>query len=374
MPGDIHEKPFDEGTITKLEIFERYLEAWLPVFIHSPRYNNVNICDFFAGPGSDTLRCPGSPLRILRTIEKFQDDIVRQNLQITVVLNELLREKVEQLKSATMEEIDRLSEGVKNLLSVEYHSEEFRQLFNKRYADLEAQPNLIFIDQNGVKEVNDAVFEKLIALKVTDFLFFISSSSFRRFAEEDSFRSSHPDFDVDRLRNARYENTHLVVLEYYKGKIPAGNDTRLYPFSIKKGANIYGLVFGSKHPLGVEKFLNIAWKENSLNGQANFDIDDDIEKLEPTLFDDDPTFRRLTKIQLFERELEKYILNSREVTNREVYDFTLEQGHRPSHGHFAIMKLRRAGKIECDDRIGCSYRSCHSNDANIKTLKVVNDG
>ena len=30
---DHHIKPYDAGTINKLEIFERYVEAWLPTFI-----------------------------------------------------------------------------------------------------------------------------------------------------------------------------------------------------------------------------------------------------------------------------------------------------------------------------------------------------
>ena len=29
---DLHDKPFDQGTLTKLEIFERYTQAWIPVF------------------------------------------------------------------------------------------------------------------------------------------------------------------------------------------------------------------------------------------------------------------------------------------------------------------------------------------------------
>jgi hypothetical protein len=31
--GGFHEKPFDEGTLTKLEIFQLYTREWLPVFL-----------------------------------------------------------------------------------------------------------------------------------------------------------------------------------------------------------------------------------------------------------------------------------------------------------------------------------------------------
>jgi hypothetical protein len=61
---DLHEHPFDDATITKLEIFEKYVEAWLPVFIHSSHFNSANICDFFAGTGQDINGVSGSPMRI----------------------------------------------------------------------------------------------------------------------------------------------------------------------------------------------------------------------------------------------------------------------------------------------------------------------
>ena len=96
MPGDIHRKPFDEGTITKLEIFERYLEAWLPVFIHSRQYNSVNICDFFAGSGCDSEGCPGSPLRILSTVKKYQDKLIEKGIRIRVILNDFDRRKAQE--------------------------------------------------------------------------------------------------------------------------------------------------------------------------------------------------------------------------------------------------------------------------------------
>ncbi len=32
-PDDFHDKPFDEGTLTKLHIFELYAREWFPVFL-----------------------------------------------------------------------------------------------------------------------------------------------------------------------------------------------------------------------------------------------------------------------------------------------------------------------------------------------------
>jgi len=67
-PNDFHEKPFDEGTITKLQIFELYAREWIPVFLASsrPPRSEIHVFDFFAGPGVDGNGEPGSPLRVLR--------------------------------------------------------------------------------------------------------------------------------------------------------------------------------------------------------------------------------------------------------------------------------------------------------------------
>ena len=163
------------------------------------------------------------------------------------------------------------------------------------------------------------------------------------------------------------------MMEYYRGKIPAGNATRLYPFTLKKGANIYGLVFGSKHPLGVEKFLDVVWGENNINGEANFDIDRDEPKKERSLFDDLPDYERpLTKRDSYERDLEAFIREKGVTTNREVYGFTLERGHPRSHASECVMRLKREGKVEYKGRVGFSYASCVRKDP--KPIKAVNHG
>ena len=70
-----------------------------------------------------------------------------------------------------------------------------------------------------------------------------------------------------------FNDTHRAVVEHYRHL--AGGRIFFGSFSIKKGANIYGLIFGSAHPLGIEKFLRVCWKVDPVRGEANFDIDDE---------------------------------------------------------------------------------------------------
>jgi three-Cys-motif partner protein len=373
MTRDINKAPYDEPTLTKLDIFEQYLIAWLPVFIHSQYTPQAVICDFIAGSGQDSVGVPGSPLRILNAIEKFRDQIDTKDITIRIHLNDSDPDKAAELQSIVAERFDPNSWDSK--VSITCHDDEFKVLFDQEYEQLRQQPNLLFIDQYGVKEVTDDIFQKLIALDKTDFLFFISSSSMKRFAATPQFRGHFPNLDPEIIKSAKYENVHRVMLEYYKEQIPPDNATRLYPYTLKKNANIYGLVFGSKHPLGVEKFLDLAWDQNQLNGEANFDIDDDVEKTRETLFDNLPdNVRQRTKRQVFESRLEVFINECGEVTNREVYLFTLNQGHPKSHARECVRRLKAEGVVSHAGQIGFSYDSCIKGRPTLKTIKATNHG
>jgi hypothetical protein len=105
--------------------------------------------------------------------------------------------------------------------------------------------------------------------------------------------------------------------------------------------------------LGVEKFLKIAWETNELNGEANFDIDEDWKSAQMPLFGN----RKLSKIEKFQLELEKFILSKNEFSNKEVYDFTLENGHIINHALPVIKKL--ANKISYTGHHNISYNKCY---------------
>ena len=71
MAKDFHNKPFDDETILKLEIFKGYIREWLPVFLSRKSFSTVYIFDFFAGPGKDLHGQEGSPLIILDEVKKY---------------------------------------------------------------------------------------------------------------------------------------------------------------------------------------------------------------------------------------------------------------------------------------------------------------
>jgi hypothetical protein len=48
---NLHQKPFDEGTRDKLELYRKYFREWLPVVINNQYIDGIQLFDLFVGPG-----------------------------------------------------------------------------------------------------------------------------------------------------------------------------------------------------------------------------------------------------------------------------------------------------------------------------------
>ena len=110
---------------------------------------------------------------------------------------------------------------------------------------------------------------------------------------------------------------------------------------MKKGSNIYGIIFGASHPRAVDKFLTVAWKRNETNGEANFDIDEDAKKNQPNLF----LGKTLTKIEVFKENVRKKVLAKEIVNNFQLFNYALEEGHLGKHASEVLREMKKNGEI-----------------------------
>jgi three-Cys-motif partner protein len=345
---DLHVKPFDSGTIAKLEIFEDYAQAWIPTFVMQST-PEIHIFDFFAGPGYDSNCVPGSPIRILQKINDHLGNILQKKTKIVLHLNEFEPNKKAQEKYDLLQEncsvFIEQNPKLKYFLTVNYYNMNAEQLFFDLLPFIKKYPSLVYLDQNGVKFISDEYVNELEKLTTTDFLYFVSSSYFKRLGCTEEFKKVL-EFDIAELEKEEYRNIHRLVLNKIKSKLPINSKLKLFPFSIKKGANIYGIVFGAKNYAAVDKFLNISWKRNSLNGEADFDIDEDNCKKQLDIFEG----KKMTKIEKFQSDLESKILICSSVNNRQVLIYTYENGHIPQHASELIKRLKSENKLSYDSR------------------------
>jgi len=361
---NLHDQPFDEGTIAKLEIFEDYAQAWIPTFVMqgTPR---ILIADFFAGTGYDKNRVAGSPIRILQKLLEQKENIRTKGTKVIACFNEFDQKKFALLKSACEEFLEEHPE-LETFLGLRLYNEDFEILFPKLLPEINGLPSLVYLDQNGIKYLSAKYFLELEKPKQCDFLYFVSASYFWRFGNTEEFKI-HLALNLDEAKKDPYRFIHRNVLEQLKANLPPSTRLRLYPFSIRKGANIYGIIFGAKHPLAVDKFIEIAWRRDETSGEANFDINEEAKKNQLGLFEP-PT---LTKVEAFKQRLEELILTRRLTNNFDTYEFTIAEGHPGRHAAEVLRRLKKEGKVDYDSTSPLiNYKSVHREPRRL-TYKVI---
>jgi len=343
---DLHKKPYDEGTQDKLDLFHDYLQVWCRVFTNVTFVNTLQIFDFFAGPGCDTNGKLGSPGIICEEIRKvFDDGEIKQD--VCLFFNELNSEKFKELKIF-------LDKQKRLLPRVKFFEKQcnFHNAFKHWAPNMQSgAANLLFLDQNGLDQINRSIFQSIVTMPKTDFIFFIASSMVNRFKNNPEIRKYVP-ITNDDVKVINGTNVHRLLANAYQRWIPKEMEYYLGSFSIKKGANVYGLIFGSGHLRGIDKFLRVAWKHG---GDANFDIDNDhIDPMNPSLFEE---LDKRTKIKDFEIELEKEIFNRHLRTNKDIFIFASQNGMLASHARDALNVLVKNKKLPTQ-KFHISYEAC----------------
>jgi three-Cys-motif partner protein len=327
---DLHEKPFDEGTITKLAIYRSYVRAWLQVFLHAVHYNGkpLQFYDFFCGPGQDCAGKPGSPIILLEELFRERSLIEQQHHEVSVVFDDRDNEKINALKQLCVE---------RNFpWQPRFESLEFRDVFASVRHQFARGPTLVFIDQNGMKHMTRAVFEALVQADTTDFLFFTASSFKLRFGDLLAPEIRIPD-------NISYLEAHRALADQYREWAPS--NVFIGHFAIKKGSNIYGLVFGSHHWRGLQKFLEIAWKLDANCGEANYELEHDtVQGLMD--FEKGTTGFKKRKSEVFQAKLAELILAGTLKSDDAVFRYCLVNGFLPRVVKDVYVSLRDTGVLK----------------------------
>jgi len=189
---DIHKEAFDEGTKAKLELLRLYLREWLPVFVSNQKvnYENIEIYDFFAGEGQDSINTLGSPLIILDEVKAYCSELVRKKAKLSILFNDADNAKFLKLNNSKDRFLLECSQNKrfgfckvddtlpKCPFKLKIENSDLAQLFANLKSDFNSNPRIprfMFIDQYGIKQVTKEVFQELTSLIKTDFLFFISS-------------------------------------------------------------------------------------------------------------------------------------------------------------------------------------------------------
>lgn len=140
-------------------------------------------------------------------------------------------------------------------------------------------------------------------------------------------------------------------------------------FSIRKEnkGNYYGLIFGTGHTLGMEKFLKVCWNHDTFSGEANYNIDNNFEK--DTLF---YNLESTIKKDIVSREIKKLILTGKLSDNISGLKYAMRNGCEAKLFVEAIKDLEKEKMIE---RIGdANNQSSNIHKAKIYRIKILKNG
>lgn len=340
---------FDKGTKTKLYIFNEYFKESFPVFIYSQVWKEILVYDFFAGKGYDETGEKSTSINILEQIKPYCSVLHEKRKKLYVILND--RDEKEELEKNVSYYLDECRKNCsldcifsdKNL---KIFDKDFDIYFDEVYPRIQKHVDaakLIFLDPFKFI-LDDKKFLKLIDLKSTDFLCFMPSSYLRRFRDLQSFNKF---IDTKKLD---YDNTpaahcHRVIADYFKSLIPKDKEYYIGAFSIKKGSNYYGLIFGTNHSLGAEKFQRVCWAVDKLAGAADYNIDRELgyNNSNGILFEEIST---PLKIRSLKEKLQESILNGSILTDTAAYKFALKERCQIKHAAEVLITLADKHRIE----------------------------
>ena len=371
MAKNINKKVFSEQTQLKLDIFRECFREWFPVFLHNPYVSNIFIYDLFAGSGTDVEGNYGSPLILLEEARgengmhcKYVND---NNKRISFAYNEFQKRKVRTLETNVKTFLSECKSNCTNPncpYESNYHikQEDFQQLFqSQNLLNILSNPKygkFILLDQYGFKHVDDNVFVTLTNSPKTDFIFFISSSTIKRFQESEVVAKYLKDYKIT-FDETKPKECHKVIANYFRQLIPQNKEYYLHHFTIQNQtkSNYYGLIFGSNHSFGMEKFLKVCWKYDKLAGESNCNINDDFEV--GTLFHNPDSSNKIEQIK---QEVRKLIISKEVCDNKSGIKYVLRRGCQPSLFIDVVSELISEKKVTIDGKFNKQVTGVHKVD------------
>ncbi|MDR2971766.1 MAG: three-Cys-motif partner protein TcmP [Bacteroidales bacterium] len=318
----------------KVEFYAAYLKRYLRILCFAKPINQVNIYDVFCGMGIYDDGGKGSPIIAFDTIKDVVSDekFKETNTQITLVVNDIEQQKIEQVKKYIEYENQ-------NFCNVRYYNCDIEQMFNivqqKVSSTATDTRNLIFIDPYGYKNIKKEMLYQLMINGRTEIILFLPISHMHRFTQ----KAIHDEETVQYEPLRKFVNSffcsshkiikeHIPVMEYIQFITEALKFNKFYTTSYyieRDVANYFALFFMSSHIFGFEKILEVKWQLDEEAGRGF-----KIPSMQKGFFDD--YFAQETK-EKNAAKLESMLLERLTLprTNKQIYEETLKYEFLPKH-------------------------------------------
>lgn len=288
----------------KLRIYYEYLSAYLIILLQ--KFNHVNVYDMMAGEAfyedKDGKKFKGSAVLAFEVIKKckdmkeFRGDPAKE---IHLYLNDIKSKKYESLQDYKIKQ---------NVDWVHCHNKDVNTAILERLAQTRADKNLFYLDPFGIKQIKKSSIDAIVRKKNNECLWFFPVTHMARFIKEDvaAITKFCDDYGISIAE-------HSNVKWHEWGKIMKDAFKRSYPKSYvgmaklekTKGPNYYALYFIGNNALGLQRFIEVVKRIDSL--QMELFLPSDSEMM--SYLSESPTKTR-TNCELYEHILKEGWLNS----------------------------------------------------------------
>lgn len=324
-----------EHSEVKVKLLRTYLEMYFNILSRDQFTNEIHYYDLFSSVGIYENGGEGSPVVVLKTIKDTFFSLKNSNqlsCKFNITFNDLdlntlntLRENITQKKLHYPEigELRYLNEDYKSLIpSI---TKEINSLSK-------GNKSFIFIDPYGYKEIRISHIKDILINKKSEVLLFLPTHFMFRF-NENGTPESLIEFIKELVPYDQWPKTTTgldfieILNDHFKTYL--GNDFFVDNFAISRDKNqFFCLFFFTSHIYGFEKMIDAKWSLDEEDGRgwkynSTFDLFSQIQKS--------------PNVEKFERKLIDFL--TIEKSNKEVYEFTLRNGHKPSHTNEILRKL-----------------------------------
>ena len=318
----------------KVDLLRKYLEMYLHVLSNTHHERTIYLFDLFCGPGIHDNNGIGSPLVMLNEINKVYNP--NNKISYKCLFNDKASDKIDKLKTNISH-----SNIYSQTININYSCSDYRILISDVISKLQTFSNsekaFIFIDPYEYKDIRISDIELLLNNRRTEVLLFLPTQFMFRFESNGTPESLKCLIkELVPIEEWPKSSTGIEFIESLKNhfKIYLGDHYYVDTFIIKRDAGQYFcLFFFTSNIYGFEKMLEAKWKIDKDEGRGwSYERSYNLfagEKFPVTL--------------KFEAELKEYLLKQR--TNKEVYEFTLHQGHLPLHANDILRHFQTTGLL-----------------------------
>lgn len=332
---DSHFSEYQPSTRVKLQIISDYVSRWLPIFLQTWNGDAIGLIDVMAGPGGDGCGSDGSPLIAAKALQVYQEMAEKHGVAIRVFLND---DKLDHV-SALEENVNSLP----NRDQITVTCLDYKDALTRALGEIKNGAAFILIDQYGWSHVDTDLLASLLSKRYRDIMFF-SAVQFMLRDIPSGVAQRHLGEGVSELEGQPTRTLARAYRSYLKSQLTTRIDGKVFVCSASLHGNTsYALMFCATHPLAAEIFVTSVDKRPSYRRD---NIDDGQVNLFAERSQDDIDLDEL------QRGFEEFI-QERDRSNREVYEWSLEEGVDPKKFlKPALKRLEEQGKVVVTPSIG----------------------